>query len=341
MLNSCLNGIFNTQRMLNYIALLVLIFVLSNINAQNDEKLMHRVGDDRYVEFKFQNDFFFKTDYYYSNGLVFNFIFPDFEKSPISKILIPVKARSLDYYGVKLVQEIYTPINTGNPNVIFSDRPYCSILYLGHKRTSFILETRSKISNEIIIGLIGRYSFGYNIQAYFHEQINNSIPAGWNNQVANDLILNYNFSVEKELFRNRFSEITGKVKLRAGTLYDDASIGFKTRFGYFNPNYSDFGQIKTDKKDGLGLKKFQIYTYVNPSIRAVFYNATLQGGFINQSSPFTMSYKSIEPIVLEINSAFVIQYSTFQLNIESHVLTPEFVGGRKHKWLSVGLRFNF
>ena len=141
--------------------LLFFILIESFLIAQNQKDTTSIIGEDRYVEFKFQNDFFFKTDYYYSNGLVLNFIFPDFRKSPISKILIPVKKESLDYYGVSIVQELYTPVHTGRQAVVLNDRPYSSILYLGHKRTSFISKTRAKISNELIIGLIGRYSFGY------------------------------------------------------------------------------------------------------------------------------------------------------------------------------------
>lgn len=323
--------------------LALLFFILSEsfLFAQSQKDTTSVIGDNRYIEFKFQNDFFFKTDYYYSNGLVLNFIFPDFSKSPISKILIPVKKESLNYYGISIVQELYTPIHTGKQGVVFNDRPYSSILYLGHKRTSFISRTRTRISNELIIGLIGRYSFGYDTQAYFHEAINNSIPAGWNNQVANDLIINYHFGYEEEFYSNNFLEFIGKAYIRAGTLYDDVSAGFKIRLGYFNPNYSGFGQVKTTRKESLGLKKIQVYAYINPSIRVVFYNGTLQGGLFNQSSPFTLDYKRVEPVVLQLNSGFVAQYSLFQLKIESTMLSPEFIGGNFHEWLSVGLQFNF
>ncbi|RLD84631.1 MAG: hypothetical protein DRJ10_00590 [Bacteroidetes bacterium] len=324
-----------------FLTQLFLFLITTSLIGQSNENATSIIGENRYIEFKFQNDFFFKTDYYYSNGLVFNFIFPDFSKSPVSKILIPVKKESLDYYGISIVQELYTPIHTGTQGVVFNDRPYSSILYLGHKRTSFIPATRTKISNELIIGIIGRYSFGYDTQAYFHEAINNSIPAGWNNQVANDLIINYHFAYEEEFYSNNFFELMGKANIRVGTLYDDVSAGFKMRLGYFNPSNTGFGQVKIDRKESNGLKKFQIYAYINPSIRAVFYNGTLQGGLFNQSSPFTLNYKWVEPIVSQLNSGFVFQYSLFQLQIESTMLTPEFIGGNYHKWLSVGLRFNF
>ena len=324
-----------------FLAQLFLFLITTSLIGQSNENTTSIIGENRYVEFKFQNDFFFKTDYYYSNGLVFNFIFPDFSKSPVSKILIPVKKESLDYYGISIVQELYTPIHTGKQGVVLNDRPYSSILYLGHKKTSFISKTRTKISNELIIGLIGRYSFGYDTQAYFHEAINNSVPAGWDNQVANDLIINYHFGYETEFYSNNFSEFTGKTFVRAGTLYDDVSAEFKIRLGYFNPNYSGFGQVKIDRKESNSLKKFQIYAYINPSIRAVFYNGTLQGGLFNQSSPFTLDYKRVEPVVLQLSSGFVAQYSSFQLKIESTMLSPEFVGSNFHKWLSIGLQFNF
>ena len=321
----------------------LLLFILTTtlLSAQKKESYDSVLASDCYVEFKFQNDFFFKTDYYYSNGLVFNFIFPDFKKSPISRVLIPVRTARLNYYGISIEQALFTPVHTYSENVSFNDRPYSSVLYVGHKRTSFIPETRTKIVNEIIIGVIGRYSFGYDTQAYFHRAINNDIPAGWSNQVANDLILNYEYDIELEIFSNKFMEFIGKTVVRAGTLYDDALVGMKLRLGYFNPNYTGFGQIKTNRKDGVGLKKFQIYASINPSAKMVVYNGTLQGGLFNKNSPFILVHDEIKPVVLQLKSCFVLQYSSFQLQLESTMLSPEFIGGRSHKWASVGLQFNF
>jgi hypothetical protein len=322
-----------------FVAMLQLLFY-TIITAQK-AKESSKTGSDRYIELKFQNDFFYKTDRYFSNGLVFNFVFPKIQKSPLSKILIPVKKASLDYYGISFVQELYTPTRTDVPEISVNDRPYSSVLYLGHKRTSFIAKTKSKISNELIVGIIGSYSYGYETQAKFHEAINNNVPAGWDNQVANDLVLNYNYSIETELFSNNYVELLGNLDVRAGTLHDDILTGFKIRAGWFNPNYSGFGQINTKGEDGRGLKKFQSYIYVQPAMRAVFYNATLQGGMFNKKSPVTMNYRRIAPFVGMLNSGFVLQYANFQLKIESSMLTKEFEGGLTHRWASVGLQVNF
>jgi len=302
-----------------FVATLQLLFG-TIITAQKEPS---KTGSDHYIELKFQNDFFYKTDRYYSNGLVFNFIFPKIEKSPLSKILIPVKKASLDYYGVSFTQELYTPLRTDIQGISTDDRPYSSVLYLGHKRTSYIEKTKSKISNELIVGIIGSYSYGYQTQAKFHEAINNNVP------------------FETELFSNKIVELIGNVDVRVGTLHDDILTGFKIRAGWFNPNYSGFGQIKTKETDGAGLKKFQSYIYIQPAMRAVFYNATLQGGIFNQKSPFTMNYQRVEPFVGMLNSGFVLQYTNFQLKIESSMLSAEFKGGLTHRWASVGLQVNF
>ncbi|NCQ11383.1 MAG: lipid A deacylase LpxR family protein, partial [Bacteroidetes bacterium] len=62
-------------------------------------------------------------------------------------------------------------------------------------------------------------------------------PQGWDNQVANDLLLNYNINIEKQLlYPSRSILLVGVVETYSGTLYNAAGIGFLLRIGKFN-NY--------------------------------------------------------------------------------------------------------
>lgn len=321
----------------------VLIFSASVqlISAQEQTSSFSETGSDRYFELKFQNDIFFKTDYYYTNGILLNFTFPKFKKSPFNKLLIPVKAPSLNYYQIGFAQKFYTPLYINKTGIQYDDRPYSSILYMSHKRTSFIAVKKAKISHELLTGIIGAYSFGNKTQQGFHEMINNKIPSGWDYQIANDLILNYNYRYETELFSSHFFEFTGFGAIRAGTLYDDIASGLTMRLGWFNPQYTGFGQINTDKPQGYGLKKWQAFIFVGGKAQAVFYNATLQGGMLNPNSPYTLKFQDINHLVTELTYGFTLQYTGFELTAKAFMLSPEIIGGRNHGWLSINLRFNF
>ena len=328
----------NYNQNIKLVLILSFLFITYFSFSQNNKEV---IGTDSYFEFEFQNDFFFKTDYYFSNGIALNFIFPSFKKFPLSKTLIPTKSQSTDYYGISIVQELYTPVKTNLKSIPFNDRPYSSIMYLGYKRSSFIEQTGMKISNEIIIGIIGSYSYGEITQSKFHEAINNDIPAGWDNQVANDLILNYEYDIEVEIIGNSFFELLGNSIIHAGTLYDDASVGIKLRLGYFNPNYTGFGQMNTKRIGTETIKKFQFYTFINPSAKLVLYNGTLQGGMFNRKSIYVLKNDELKPVVLSLNAGIIMQYSWFQLKLEISALSPEFRGGYSHKYGNVGIRINF
>ena len=126
-----------------------------------------------------------------------------------------------------------------------------------------------------------------------------------------------------------------------GTLYNDIAGGFAMRLGRFNQQYTDFRQINTNKPQEYALKKWQAYIFIRSKAQAVLYNATLQGGMFNPNSPYTLKFQDIKHFVAELIYGFTLQYTVFELSAETFMLSPEIIGGKNHKWLSINLRFNF
>jgi hypothetical protein len=117
---------------------------------------------------------------------------------------------------------------------------------------------------------------------------------------------------------------------RAGTLSDKANVGATLMLGYFDSPFS----ITTSTKNN-----FRIYAYEHAEVNAVAYDATLEGGMFNHTSPYTISPKNIEPIVFQNRFGFVIIYRRLYLEYFQSLLSNEFTTGNFHVWGGVQIAF--
>lgn len=299
-----------------------------------------KISQNRYISISFQNDLFYKTDYYFTNGFNINLITPELQALPISKFLTKPFKNNLNYYGIELVQNIYTPIQVEIQDIIQTDRPYASELYINTYLQSYNPDKKTKISSELLLGLTGRYSLGEYVQSSFHRAIGNSVPSGWKNQLKTDIIVNYNYELEQSILSLKNLEINYSGKIRVGTLYDDLTLSFYMRTGLFNSYFSGIGQLKKSGGEGANARLFQFYLYLKPEVKYVVYNMLLQGGVFTNNI-YEMATPQMEPILFRLKTGVTIQYKIFQLNVESNYLSPEIKGGREHKWAKIGFRFNF
>jgi lipid A 3-O-deacylase len=119
---------------------------------------------------------------------------------------------------------------------------------------------------------------------------------GWHNQIKNDVVLNYRVSYEKQLLKYRaLFRLRGVSSVQFGTLFANASVGFNTTIGIVN---SPFNNSK---------KRFVLYLYSQPTISAIGFDATLQGGVFNQSSPYTITNSDIERFTVQLDYGLVLQ----------------------------------
>ena len=52
------------------------------------------------------------------------------------RFLLPYPGNSSDYFGISLVQNMYTPTNPDLGEIMINDRPFAAYLYLGHFKIS-------------------------------------------------------------------------------------------------------------------------------------------------------------------------------------------------------------
>jgi lipid A 3-O-deacylase len=287
------------------------------------------IKSNNYFRYYFDNDFFANTDYYYTQGHDFELVSPKLVKNPINKLFIKLK-NSEQKYGVSLEQLGFTPTNLESDKILYDDRPYASLIML----KSFLISTdtvhKVTFSSNLSFGIIGSFTSGKEIQTVIHEVIGRQIPLGWKYQIKNDVILNYDITHEKQLYRlNNLFALNSNVKLRLGTMNTNVSVGLTSTFGKIN---APFNPSKNKNN-------FQVYGYYQALFTTVGYDASLQGGLFNKNSPYIIEDQNVERFTFQKNLGVVLHSKTFYLEYSFSELSKEFKTGKTHRW--GGIRIGF
>ena len=289
------------------------------------------MSDTNYVRFHYDNDYFVTQDQNYTQGFNFERVAPFFKDSPMNH-LFPNPKEKATKYGVSLEHLMYTPENIGIPDIQPEARPFsASIMF-----NSFMVATdtikHNRITSNLSIGIIGPAAFGEEMQVSFHKATDNLVPEGWDNQIQNDLILNYDIQYEKQIFRyNDLIALNGTAAARLGTLFTDISGGINTSVGIINAPFSHVSKEK----------KFQLYLYSEAIVNASVYDATLQGGLSNRRNVHTLSSGQIQPFTAEINYGAVLQTKHIYAEFTRSQMTRQIEKGTPLKWggIRLGVRW--
>lgn len=295
------------------------------------------VSTNSYFGVSFDNDIFSNTDYYYTNGLRFDLIIPIFAGSPFAWPMLPYRKESMNYHGITAVQNMYTPTNPDTISVLEGDRPFAAYLYVGHFKNTLSKKRRYRQYSEIILGLIGPSSLGGFVQGSIH----NIEPIGWENQIQNDLVLNYTAIIEKGIVNPSFFDFNIYASGQLGTLYDNLSVGLRMRAGKLNPYFSmpDLANKNSiEHKDALNL---QYGITGSAQIKLVAYDATLQGGFFNPNNTYTIPAEDIERFVLQTGMGIYFAYKQLGLTYIHHYISPEHKDAKHHQWGHLNLMYCF
>jgi hypothetical protein len=295
------------------------------------------VSTNSYVAVNFDNDIFNNTDYYYTNGVRISYVAPIFSSSPLSFPMLPYRKSSINYSGMTVVQNMYTPTNPDTVNILDGDRPFAAYLYFGHFKNTLSFEKKYRQYSELDIGLIGPGSLGGFVQGQIHD----IDPKGWENQVQNDLVLNYTAVVEKGLYNPRFFDLNVFASGQIGTLYDNLGGGFRTRIGKLNPYFAMPGLAKKSSIEAIDIHKWQYGIFAKIKAKLVIYDATLQGGMFNKSSNYTIPASDIERFVLEASAGIYIAYKQLGLTLEQYYISKEFKEAYEFRWGHINITYCF
>lgn len=292
---------------------------------------------NRYFLIDFENDVFTNTDYYFTNGMQISVIAPVFQFIGLNHVLPGIGKNALNYYGAGIRQNMYTGINPETTEITLNDRPFSGVLYLEFFKISYDTDRKLKLSSSIRTGVLGSYSLASSLQSGLHELY----PIGWKYQIQNDIILNFQAQIEKGIISNRNFELNISAQSSAGTLNTDLGGALMVRLGRFNNYFKGFYTAKPGTIEYTKSQKLIYWISAEISQQFIFYNATLNGGFFQKNSPYTLSYNELKHNLTRINIGISCFYKQNGMVLGFTQISPEIKSGRLHRWGSVRLVRNF
>ncbi len=316
------------------IANIIFLMLLSaTVSAQ-------KVNEGSYFSLMSENDLYSfpggNTDRYYTNGLRLDYHFSKKEFQFPSTLLLKI-SDDKNVFGWGLAQYMFTPSRIDIRTVQYDDRPYAGALFGIHSLSSSDYEKKIRLTSEIYFGVMGPLSFAEEAQTAVHKLIRSPHPEGWQNQVSNDVVLNYNLHLEKEIaYIPEKLLVTGNMETFAGTLYDAMGAGFSVKVGKVQ-NY-----LEEDVR--LGSKsKSQIYVVLRPTVRIIYFNALLQGGIITHvlgsHKGYTLDKDQIERINVFTEAGITYKRPGMSISLLQKMRSAPFKGGNALEYGSVAVAF--
>ena len=253
---------------------------------QGSTTLLRLYEDDDYFNIRGKG-----TDDAYTNGSRID-IFYTHDGPPhsfVEKALPGAGAGSIDVYGWSIMEMMYTPKEIGDTAFQANDYPWSGSLFITHSRASYNPVAHFLLRTEVVAGIIGPASCAGAIQAGFHRMIHYQQPKGWRHQFRNDLLLNLNLTLEKQLLAlssgsagRNWLEINGGAHVSGGIMDNEASLYTLLRIGRMTPYFNGL----LSQYSG----KWQLYFILKPQATAVATNALLQGGVFSKKPDESIYY---------------------------------------------------
>lgn len=319
-----------------FFGLIFLVGYCNNATAQpvNEKHSLRILWDNDFINVRGDG-----TDRYYTNGVRIDYFYTKKQKARFpSSLLLNISDDNNNIYGWGVAQFMFTPKNIDATDIQYNDRPYAGALYNIHSLQSIDDIKKVKVTSEIRLGVMGPLSFAKETQTWAHRVINYTKPLGWHNQVPNDIILNYNISIEKQMLQpSKNLLLVGIIETFSGTTYNAAGAGFMLRVGKFNNYFEDISVSQTK------INKSQLYVFMKPIARVVLSNALLQGGLINQINPqnkgYTLSKDQIERVVVLYDVGVAFEKPKCSIIISQKFSSAEFKGQYAQEYGSLMMQF--
>ena len=295
---------------------LVLVLLCAFAEAQQDSSV---TSERRYFRYTYSNDFFTQTDRYFTQEVHPELVLKAFRRLPLMKLLLQLKG-SVIQYGLDGTHDCFTPASIRRDSILHGDRPYAGTLTFGHFKVSNDSTHHQRLTSQLDLGAMGPCTWCGEEQKGIHRLLDNLQPIGWENQVANDICINYRVRYEKGIIVRRGIDLVGLAEANAGTIYDNLGLGSNLRIGLMQGYF-----------DNRRSRKLQFYGLAQGWIRLVGYNATLQGGMFSHS-PNVLSYPEVAPVVLKAVAGTGLSWRRISVEQGYVFITREIRSWWDHAW---------
>ncbi len=267
------------------------------------------------ISLKTDNDLFTSTYYdrYYTSGIFLSYRL--LSKTPSKKYVKKIVEWQIGH-------QMYTPFTAIVPIVALHDRPFAAYLYINYG-VQKVFKNNRILKTSLALGVIGSAAFGQELQDFIHTIYNFKKAVGWKYQIKNALALNFNANYTQFLTKdasNHF-DVSWVNTAKIGTVFTDVSTGIYTRIG-FKPlqklaNSIAFHTNLNDDKSNFK-RVAESFLYIKPTVSFVLYDATIQGSFLNPTSPVT---KEIVPFKFDLEIGYRFTANRFNFGYFYHFYT--------------------
>jgi len=257
------------------------------------------------ISFITENDLYTSTydDRYYTNGMFLSFKYVSKEKDETLEKKI---------FAWEIGHKMYTPNKATTLDIKNHDRPFAGYLYSSFS-INRIYKNNQSFKTILQLGVIGSNAFSKELQDFIHKIYGFNKTVGWKHQIKNALALNFNAEYNKFLIKDTSNHYdlswinSGKI----GTVFTNVTSGFLVRVG-FKPLQSLANSIafntNINSKNTSYFRAVESFVFIKPSIRYAFYDATLEGSFLNKNSEVTTE---LTPLIFSLEIGFKFTANRF------------------------------
>ena len=297
------------------------------------------LSPDRLLRYTYANDLFFRTDYYFTQGMTLTLVHPALARLPVQHLLAAGPRGSTQYHGLTLRYDGFTPLRIQDPFIRVGDRPYAAYLYASFFRISNQPARHQRLTTALEIGFIGPAAGGKELQTAIHRVTGNAEPRGWDYQIRNAPIVGYRVEFERQVAASRRVELLANAEASLGTLYTYADTGLRLRVGKFSPYFANLGI--SSPNHGTGPQAWHLYGEAALAGRLIGYDATLQGSPFTSRDPYTLATGDVRRAILRSSGGVVLAHSGLRFAATATWVSREFAGGGSHRWGQLGLTVAF
>jgi len=235
----------------------------------------------------------------------------------------------------------YTPDDLANPDPIFDDRPYSSLLYLSSKRVFTYGDKDNVLGTELQLGLLG-LDVAKALQTKFHgytrslsDEDTPVDPKGWDHQISEggEPTLKYRISYGQGLVKKPLFDLAMTADVSLG-YQTNASLGLQVRTGKINSRFWTLPYDPINRGNFVPSPKASKEWYLWAAYRArgVAYDALLQGQF--RHSDVTFDSDEIRRLVHEAGAGMTFSVQPVQLTLSLNYKSADLEGAasRSHVW---------
>jgi lipid A 3-O-deacylase len=306
-----------------------------------------------YEDNDFMNVYFRATDDAYTNGTSINLFYSGKKNSSfmLDRLMPKAGRGSVDVYGWGIAQIIFTPNDLNSPLYQPDDYPYSGALFLTHTLYSYNVKKKFDFQTEWVAGVRGPASLAKQTQDLIHQWGGFDTPEGWKYQEADRLLVNINFTAEKQLFSYKgIVEMIAGGQVSAGSMTNAFALYPELRFGKMAPYFNGYISQYAEKQNAAGRHGFQIYFRVRPTIQYVLTNTLVQGKApgaedpekrMNESTEQYKPFHDLSPFVFSFRYGAVLTCGHTGMSFDMNYNSTQLKGLYDHEFGNVTLYYNY